>query len=92
MQPQICGNESFIYPRSIKDLKHWKKAGDVRIQKRIQSLLRSIEQNPFDGIGKPEPLKYSLTGLWSRRITHEDRLVYEIVEDLIIIHSLKGHY
>ncbi len=49
---------------------------------------------PYSGIGKPEPLKHHLSGLWSRRINKEHRLVYEIIEtdNVILIHSLKGHY
>jgi toxin YoeB len=72
----------------------WKKSGNISIQKKIQQLLRSIEESPQAGIGKPEPLKYNLSGLWSRRINKEHRLVYEIDEEnnQIVIHSLKGHY
>jgi toxin YoeB len=55
-------------------------------------LINSILQTPFDGIGKPEPLKHEMIGLWSRRITKEDRYIYEVKEELIIVHSLKGHY
>ena len=52
------------------------------------------QENPFEGIGKPEQLKHNLSGVWSRRINQEHRLVYEIDEEanLILIHSLKGHY
>lgn len=72
----------------------WKKSGNISIQKKIQQLPRSIEESPHAGIGKPELLKYNLSGLWSRRINKEHRLVYEIDEEnnQIVIHSLKGHY
>jgi toxin YoeB len=72
----------------------WKKSGNQAIQKKIQELIFAIENNPFQGIGKPEALKHNLSGLWSRRINQEHRLVYEIDEDnnRIVIHSLKGHY
>ena len=72
----------------------WKKSGNISIQKKIQQLLRSIEETPQTGIGKPEALKHHLSGLWSRRINQEHRLVYEIDEEnnRIVIHSLKGHY
>jgi toxin YoeB len=60
--------------------------------KRIRTLVESLLQSPFAGIGKPEPLKYNLAGKWSRRITESDRLVYEVKEELIIIYSLRGHY
>jgi toxin YoeB len=72
----------------------WKKSGNKIIQNKIQQLIFAIEMDNFNGIGKPEPLKHELTGLWSRRINQEHRLVYEIdeVQNKIIIHSLKGHY
>lgn len=47
---------------------------------------------PYEGIGKPEALKYGMIGLWSRRINQEDRFVHEIIGEMIIVHSLKGHY
>ena len=76
------------------DFVFWRKSGNNQIQKKISQLLQSIEDNPTEGIGKPEMLKHNLTGFWSRRINQEHRLVYQIAEegDLIIIHSLKGHY
>jgi toxin YoeB len=51
-----------------------------------------MKQNPFEGIGKPEPLKYSLSGKWSRRINHDHRIIYEVKDEKVYIHSLKGHY
>ena len=75
-----------------KDLESWKQSGNNNVLKRIKALLTSIMENPYEGIGKPEALKFQLFGLWSRRITQEDRLVYEIKENTIIIYSLKGHY
>jgi toxin YoeB len=76
------------------DVSFWKKSGNKSIQKKINLLLVSIQQTPFSGIGKPEALKHNLSGLWSRRIDKEHRLIYEIDEDLqiIIVHSLRGHY
>ena len=77
-----------------EDLLFWIKTGNKSIQKKINQLLNSIEETPYSGIGKPEALKHHLLGLWSRRINSEHRLVYEIDENqnLIIVHSLKGHY
>jgi len=76
-----------------KDIDYWKKSGDKGIQKKIQQLLYSIEKTPFLGVGKPEALKYNLSGLWSRRINREHRIVYQVLESQIIkIYSLKGHY
>lgn len=80
--------------KAISHRTFWIKSGNKSIQKRIQNLIQSIEETPKAGIGKPEELKHSLSGLWSRRINKEHRLIYEIDEakDLIYIHSLKGHY
>lgn len=76
------------------DLAFWIKSGNKSIQKKINELLLSIKETPYSGVGKPEALKHGLSGLWSRRINKEHRLIYEIdeVNNLILIHSLKGHY
>jgi toxin YoeB len=84
-----------IYSDEAKlDIAYWKKSGNKIIQKKIQQLISALEENPFEGIGKPEPLKYNLSGLWSRRINYEHRIVYKLLEDkqTIKIYSLKGHY
>ncbi|MGB1242328.1 MAG: Txe/YoeB family addiction module toxin [Chitinophagales bacterium] len=60
--------------------------------KRIMKLIEDIKRDPFDGLGKPEALKYQLSSYWSRRISIEHRLVYEVKEDDILIISCKGHY
>jgi toxin YoeB len=61
--------------------------------KRIYELLKDIRRQPFEGIGKPEPLKHNLAGYWSRRITEEHRLVYRVTtEGDILVISVKGHY
>ncbi len=75
-----------------KDLAYWKSKKNDKILKRIRELINSISLTPFSGIGKPEPLKHNLAGLWSRRIDNEHRIIYEIKQDAIQIHSLKGHY
>ena len=65
---------------------------DKKTLKRINTLLRDIGRSPFDGVGKPEPLRYC-DGAWSRRIDEKNRLVYTVGEDNdIIIISCKGHY
>ena len=78
--------------KAIDDIIYWKKKRNDKIQIRISELVDSIEIDPFKGIGKPEPLKYQLSGKWSRRIDKANRIIYEVTEELIIIHSLKGHY
>ncbi|MDQ5928678.1 MAG: toxin YoeB [Bacteroidota bacterium] len=79
-------------PLAVEHLDYWKKSGKKNIQKKIQQLLLSIKESPFEGIGKPEPLKHELTGSWSRRINQEHRIVYEVKENVIEIQRLKGHY
>ncbi len=65
---------------------------DRKIMKKINTLLKDVEGNPFDGLGKPEPLKNELSGYWSRRITEKHRLIYKVYEDKIYIIGCKGHY
>ncbi|MBS1529952.1 MAG: Txe/YoeB family addiction module toxin [Bacteroidetes bacterium] len=88
--------EVIYSPRAVDDLNYWKRTGNKAIQKKIATLIEAIQENPFEGIGKPEPLKYKLSGAWSRRINHEHRLVYEVNErnEILILDilSLRGHY
>lgn len=77
---------------AAEDLKYFKRTGNQAILKKIRTLLESIQQTPFSGVGKPEALKYEQSGNWSRRINQEHRLVYEVQESRILVHSLKGHY
>ncbi|SNB44361.1 toxin of the YoeB-YefM toxin-antitoxin system [Flavobacterium psychrophilum] len=78
---------------ALKDISYWKKSGDKIIQNKIQKLIISIQENPTEGIGKPEKLKHNLSGYWSRRINQEHRIIYEIKENNTVeIQSLKGHY
>lgn len=86
--------EIIFLPISKEHLDYFKKVNNPVILKKIRQLLDSILNTPYSGIGKPEPLKHNLSGLWSRRINLEHRLVYEIIEsdNVILIHSLKGHY
>ena len=74
------------------DLEFWKKSGDKKILRRIIKLLRTIEQTPFEGLGKPEPLKHELSGYWSRRISKEHRLIYSAKGDTIYVIALRYHY
>ncbi len=78
------------------DLNFWKKSGNKAIMNKISALIEDITLHPFEGIGKPEPLKHNLTGLWSRRINQEHRIIYKVTEEntieILDILSLKGHY
>jgi toxin YoeB len=81
-----------LYREAKEDLKYWQKSGNKAIQKKIQELFADMKLHPFEGIGKPEPLKYELAGKWSRRINYEHRIVYSVTGDTINVYSLKGHY
>jgi toxin YoeB len=74
------------------DIDFHKKSGNKAILKKLFVLLNELIDHPFEGTGKPEALKYNLIGYWSRRINQEHRLVYEVLENTIFVHSAKGHY
>jgi toxin YoeB len=74
-----------------EDYLFWQKT-DKKILQRINTLLKEIKHNPFEGIGKPEPLKQALSGYWSRRINEEHRIVYKVASDAIYIAQLRYHY
>ena len=74
-----------------EDFEYWLKQ-DKKTLKRILLLLKDIDRNGNEGIGKPEPLKRNLSGWWSRRIDDEHRIVYKVENNFIIIASCKGHY
>jgi toxin YoeB len=77
-----------------KDLKYWKKKGQVNALKKIQALLDDLELHPEYGIGKPEKLKHHLSGFWSRRIDYKNRIIYSINNSTVIVYvvSARGHY
>ena len=76
---------------SWDDYLYW-QATDKKIVKKINSLIRDIKREPFEGLGKPEPLKYEMAGSWSRRITDEHRLVYMVESDAIYVIGCRYHY
>ena len=84
--------EIIYLQQALDDLSYWKKSGNRTIQDKISKLIKSIEETPYEGLGKPEGLKYHHSGKWSRRITKADRLIYEIEDNKVFIYSLKGHY
>ena len=77
--------------RAWEDYQYWLMR-DKGVLKRINQLITDIKRVPFDGIGKPEPLKGNLSGCWSRRINDEHRLVYAVENDMVLIISCRGHY
>ncbi len=74
-----------------EDYLYWQRT-DKKQLKRINTLIKDIQREPFDGIGKPEPLKHALSGYWSRRINDEHRIVYKIDNESILIAQLRYHY
>jgi toxin YoeB len=74
-----------------KDYLYWQRT-DKKILKRINNLIRNIQRMPYEGIGKPEPLKHGLSGYWSRRVTDEHRVVYKAEDGAIFIAQLRYHY
>ena len=73
-----------------EDYLYWQRT-DRRILERINALIKEIQRSPFEGIGKPEPLKYDLSGYWSRRINDEHRIVYKLDRDSLFIVQLRYH-
>lgn len=77
--------------KAWEDYLYWQGADKPTI-KRINILIKAIQQNPYEGIGKPEALKHGLSGYWSRRINDEHRIVYKVVNDDLFIAQLRYHY
>jgi toxin YoeB len=97
----MSANDSAAEPRSTRDavfqpefredLRYWVET-ERRTALRVLTLIEAIMRDPFDGIGKPEPLKYLGAGVWSRRITQEHRLVYVISDNRIDFIQARYHY
>ena len=77
--------------RAWEDYLYWQKT-DKRLLNRINSLIKDIKRDPFEGVGKPEPLKHALSDYWSRRINDEHRIIYKIHEDSTLIAQFHYHY
>lgn len=75
-----------------EDVAYHKKSGNKAILKKLSVLFNEISDHPYTGTGKPEALKHHLSGKWSRRINQEHRIVYEVFDNYVKIHSLKYHY
>ena len=84
--------EISIDPLAFEHIHALKKAGDKIILKKISALIDELSEHPFTGTGKPEALKHNLSGLWSRRINREHRLIYRVEERTVYIQSVKGYY
>ncbi len=80
-----------FHDNAWEDYLYWQQ-NDKKILKRINTLIKDIQRHPFEGIGKPEPLKHELSGRWSRRIDDKHRLVYRVEGDIIYIQQCRSHY
>ena len=78
-------------PRAFAEFSNW-AIEDKKIYAKIVTLIKDVDRDPYTGLGKPESLRYELSGLWSRRITDEHRLVYKVMEEEVLIISCKLHY
>ncbi len=74
-----------------EDYLYWQKT-DKNLLKRINKLIKEVTREPFEGIGKPEPLRHGLSGYWSRRINDEHRIVYKALDDALLIAQCRYHY
>lgn len=84
----------FFTETAKKDVIKHKKSGNLALLKKLNALLKELQEHPHSGSGKPEQLRGSLAGLWSRRINRKHRLIYSIHEDEVIVNviSARGHY
>lgn len=80
-----------FHEKAFDEYLYWQEF-DKKTLKRINTLIKDIERSPHKGLGKPEALKHGLIGYWSRRINLEDRLVYKVEDDKLIILSCRKHY
>lgn len=83
-----------VEERAKKELIMHRKSGNIATIKRIETIFKELEDNPYVGIGNPEALKFELTGMWSRRLNRKDRLIYKVVENqvVVVVISAIGHY
>ena len=77
--------------KAWEDYLHWQNT-DRKMLRRVNALIKEVQRAPFEGIGKPEPLRHALAGYWSRRIDGEHRMVYKIESDAMLLAQLRYHY
>ena len=83
--------KAVFHPEFREDLKYWVRTGR-KLALRTLEIIEAIIRDPFTGIGKPEPLKYFMSGVWSRRLTQEHRIVYLVRNDRIDFLQARYHY
>jgi toxin YoeB len=80
-----------LFSKAWDDYLYWLQT-DKKVLKKINDLIKEISRNPFEGTGKPEPLKHAYAGYWSRRITDEHRIVYKVEGSILKIVQMRYHY
>lgn len=80
-----------FHAQAWEEYQYWQRT-DKKILRKLNQLIDDIRRHPFEGIGKPEPLKHHYSGSWSRRITDEHRIVYEVLDDTVVIQHCRFHY
>jgi toxin YoeB len=80
-----------FHPDAWEDYQFWLET-DKKMLKRIHTLLKDIERNPYEGLGQPEPLRHQLSGWWSRQIDQRHWLVYRVIEDRLDLLMMRSHY
>ena len=78
--------------KALEDIRFWKNTGNKKVMTKIAALVENIKLSPFEGLGKPEPLKGNLSGYWSRRIDQEHRFVYSFYDGTLTIIQCRFHY
>lgn len=89
--PRTKGRETVFQPEFLEDLRYWIRQ-DRRIALKVLDTVEAVIRDPFQGVGKPEPLKHELAGAWSRRLTQEHRVVYVVSDDRIDFLQARFHY
>ena len=81
-------------PTAQEDLQYFKSTGQISIINKIKKIIIELQEHPYSGTGKPERLKYDLSGMCSRRINSEHRIVYQVIDEKSVVNilSVKGHY
>lgn len=80
-----------FFSKAWEDYLYWQQT-DKKVLKKINELIKDISRNPYEGIGKPEPLKHAYSGYWSRRITDEHRILYKVEDNTVKIVQVRYHY
>ena len=81
-----------MLPKAREHLRYWQESNNKALIKRIALLIKATADHPYQGIGKPEPQRFKLSGKWSRRIDKENRIVYSVIDEVLAVYALKGHY